>query len=99
MRAQDSPQDGWVEAGAGLGEGRRQHPALRGWGGGAAGRKGRPSAREEKEGEGVEDRKEGTAEGIEEQRALYTRAKRRGGALPDRAGLNRKRQRTGTYFT
>jgi hypothetical protein len=52
-----------------------------------------------KTGEGVEDRKEGTVEGIEERWALYTRAKRREGALPDRAGLNRKRQRTGTYFT
>jgi hypothetical protein len=52
-----------------------------------------------KRGEGVEDRKEGTSEGIEEQRALYTRAKRREGALPDRAGLNPKGQRTGSFFT
>jgi hypothetical protein len=43
--------------------------------------------------------KEGTMEGIEEQRGLYTRAKRRGGALPDRAGLNPKRQRTGSDST
>jgi hypothetical protein len=47
---------------------------------------------------GVEDRKEDTTEGIGEQPALYTRAKRRGAANPDRAGLNRKRQRTGTDF-
>jgi hypothetical protein len=52
-----------------------------------------------KRGEGVEDREEGTREGIEEQRALYTRAKRQGGAIPDRAGLNRKRQRTRTDST
>lgn len=90
MRAQDRPQDSWVEAGAGLGGGRRQHPALRGWGGGAAGRKGRPSAREEKEGEGVEDRNEETTEWTEEQRPFYTWAKRRGGAFPDREGLNPK---------
>ena len=36
---------------------------------------------------------------IEEQRALYTRAKRRGSANPDRVGLNRKRQRTGSDST
>jgi hypothetical protein len=55
-------------------------------GGGAAGRKGRLSGREreEKEGRGVEDSKEGTTERIEEQRTLYTRTKRRRGALPDR---------------
>jgi hypothetical protein len=35
--------------------------------------------------EGVEDRK-GRTEEVEEQRALYTWAKRRGGALPDRPG-------------
>jgi hypothetical protein len=35
----------------------------------------------------------------EEQRALYTRAKRREAALPDRAGLNPKRQRTGSDST
>ena len=51
----------------------------------AASRKGRPSVRERERGEGVEDRKED----------LYTRAKRRGASLPDRAKLNRKRQRTG----
>ena len=50
-------------------------------------------------GEGVQDRKEGTMEENEEQRALYTRAKRRDGAFPNRAGLNRKRQRTGTQTT
>ena len=35
----------------------------------------------------------------QKQRALYTRAKRRGGALPDRAGLNPRRQRIGTDST
>jgi hypothetical protein len=49
--------------------------------------------------EGAEDRNEGTTEVIGEQRALYTRAKRRGGANPDGAGLNRKGQRTGTETT
>jgi hypothetical protein len=34
-----------------------------------------------------------------EPRAFYMWAKRRGGANPDRAGLNRKRQRTGSNFT
>jgi hypothetical protein len=38
-------------------------------------------------------------EGIEEQRAFYTRAKRHEGAMPDRAGLNPKGQRTGTFST
>jgi hypothetical protein len=38
-------------------------------------------------------------EGIEEQRALYTRAKRRERALPDQAALNPKRQRTGNQTT
>ncbi|ERF73788.1 hypothetical protein EPUS_09254 [Endocarpon pusillum Z07020] len=45
---------------------------------------------------GLEDKRERTTEGIGEQRALYTQVKRRGGANPDRAGLNRKRQRTRT---
>ena len=62
---------------------------------GAASQQERPAEREAREEDGVEDRKEETAREIEEQRALYTRAKRRGAALPDRAGLNRKRQRTG----
>jgi hypothetical protein len=96
MRAQDSPQDGWVEAGAGLRGGRRQRPALRGAEAAAqqAEREGHPRGKRER-GEGVEDRKEGTMEENEEKQALYTRAKRREAALPDRAGLNRKRQRTG----
>jgi hypothetical protein len=38
-------------------------------------------------------------EQMEEQRTFYMWAKRRGGANPDRAGLNRKRQRTGTETT
>jgi hypothetical protein len=37
--------------------------------------------------------------GIEEQLVLYTRAKRREGAIPDRAELNPKRQRTGSDST
>jgi hypothetical protein len=37
---------------------------------------------------GVEDSKEVTTERIEEQRALYTRTKRRGSALPDRGVAN-----------
>jgi hypothetical protein len=37
-----------------------------------------PAGRDSKEGEGVVDKKKGTTEGIEEQRALYTLAKRRG---------------------
>jgi hypothetical protein len=56
------------------------------------------SERGGREGE-VDDRIEGTKDGIGEQRALYTRAKRRGAANPDRAGLNPKRQRTGTETT
>ena len=48
---------------------------------------------------GVEDRKDGTTEAIREQQALYTRAKRREGANPDRGGLNLKRQRTGSQTT
>jgi len=38
-------------------------------------------------------------EQMEEQRAFYMWAKRRGGANPDRAGLNPKRQRTCTETT
>jgi hypothetical protein len=60
-------------------------------GGGAAGRKGRLCGRESEEQEGdggVEDSKEVTTERIEEQRALYTRTKRRGSALPDRGVAN-----------
>jgi hypothetical protein len=53
----------------------------------------------ERGGDGVEDKKEETMEGIEEQRAFYTRAKRHEGAMPDRAGLNPKGQRTGTFST
>ncbi len=49
-----------------------------------------------KAGNGVEDRKEETMERTEEQRACYTRAKWRGDALPDRAGVNPKGQRTGS---
>jgi hypothetical protein len=49
--------------------------------------------------EGIEDRKEETTEEMVEQRALYTWAKRREGALPDRVGLNPKRQRTGSFST
>jgi hypothetical protein len=33
---------------------------------------------------------------MQEQRALYTWAKRREGAMPDRVGLTPKRQRTGS---
>jgi hypothetical protein len=36
---------------------------------------------------------------MEEQRAFYMWVERRGGANPKRAGLNRKRQRTGTETT
>lgn len=50
-------------------------------------------------GEEVEDRKEGKAEEIGEQQALYTRAKRRGNVLPDRVVLNPERQHTGNDFT
>jgi hypothetical protein len=45
------------------------------------------------------DRKEGTMEEPEEERAFYTWVKRREGALRDRAGLNPKSQRTGTDST
>jgi hypothetical protein len=38
-------------------------------------------------------------EQMEEQRAFYMWAERQGGANPDRAGLNRKRQRTCTETT
>jgi hypothetical protein len=68
-------------------------------GGGAASRKRRPAGGEAKEEEGVGDRKEGTTEETVEQRALYTHAKRREGAIPDRVRLNPKRQRTGTETT
>jgi hypothetical protein len=77
--------------------GRRQRPAL--WGPEAAAQQARRGGHlggKRKKGEGVEDRKERLTKDLEEQRALYTQAKRRGGALPDRAGLNPKRQRTGT---
>jgi hypothetical protein len=46
--------------------------------------------------EGADDRRKGMMEQMKEQRAFYMWAKRRGGANPDRAGLDRKRQRTGT---
>jgi hypothetical protein len=101
MRAQDSRQeDSWVEVRARLEAGRRQRPALRGLevASQQAGRGGHLGGKRKK-GEGVEDIKEGTTEEIVEQRALYTRAKRRGRALPDRAGLTRKRQLTGSDFT
>ncbi len=64
--------------------------------GGATSQQERAARREAKEEEEVEDRKEETAMEMEEQRDLYTRAKRREGAFPDRAELSRKRQRTGT---
>jgi hypothetical protein len=48
---------------------------------------------------GADDRKEKMMEQMEEQRAFYMWVKRRGGANPDRAGLNRKRQRTCTETT
>jgi hypothetical protein len=48
---------------------------------------------------GADDRKEEMMEQMEEQRAFYMWAERRGGANPDLAGLNRKRQRTGTETT
>jgi hypothetical protein len=47
---------------------------------------------------GVDDRKVVMTEMVE-QRALYTRAKRREGANPDLAELNPNRQRTGTFST
>jgi hypothetical protein len=58
-------------------------------GGGAASQKGASwegRAAEERGGNETEDKKAEAMEGIEEQRALYTRAKRREGALPDLAG-------------
>jgi hypothetical protein len=98
MRARDHQlEDGWIEARARPEAGRRQRPVLRGpeavvqqesRGGHLGGKR--------KKGEGVEDRKGGTTE---EQRALYTRARRRGGALPDREELNPKWQRTGSDST
>jgi hypothetical protein len=101
MRARDNRlQDGWLKARAGLEAGRCQQPVLRGPEAAAqqARRGGHLGGKREK-GEGVEDRKEETMKELEEQRALYTRAKRRGCALPDRTGLNLKRQRTGTDST
>jgi hypothetical protein len=76
---------------------RRQRPALRGLEAAAqqAGRGGHLGGKRKK-GDGVEDRKKRT---MEEQRALCTGAKRRGGALPDRVVLNPKRQPTGTDST
>jgi hypothetical protein len=47
-------------------------------------------------GEGVENRTHEMTEEIEEQQAIYTRAKQRGAAFPNRAGLSLKRQRTGS---
>jgi hypothetical protein len=71
--------------------------------GGAASQKRRPAGRGKRykgKGEnGGEDKKVKTTEGIEEQRALYSQAKRYEDALPDRAGLNPKRQRTGNQTT
>jgi hypothetical protein len=79
---------------------RRQRPALRGLEAAAqqAGRGGHLGGKRKK-GDGVEDRKQQMTEELEEQRALCTGAKRRGGALPDRVVLNPKRQRTGTDST
>ena len=65
-------------------------------GGGVAGQTRRPAEREGRREVGADDRKEGTEETMGEQRAFYMWAKRRGRANPDRAGLNRKRKRTGT---
>lgn len=48
------------------------------------------------EGEGSRYRKEGTTEGIEERWDFYIWVKRREGVIPDRAGLNRTRQRIST---
>jgi hypothetical protein len=92
------PAGGWLGRGEGkFGGGASSAAGAAGpGGGGAAGRKGRPPGREAKERRRSSRR---TMVEIEEQRALYTRAKRRGGALPDRAGLNRKRQRNGSDFT
>jgi hypothetical protein len=52
--------------------------------------------RQKRGGGGVEDKKEGTMEEIEKQRAVYTRAKRREIALPDQSELSPKGHRTGT---
>jgi hypothetical protein len=57
----------------------------------------RPAEREAKEEEGVEERKEGTTGSRSS--GFYTWAKRREGAFPDRAGLNRKWHRNGSDFT
>ena len=100
MRARDNRlQDGWVKAMARLEAGRCQRPALQGPEAAAQqARIGGHLGRKRKKGEGVEDRKEGTMEELEEQRAFYTRAKQREGALRDRAGLNPKSQRNRHRF-
>jgi hypothetical protein len=100
MRARDSPQDGWFEAGAGCWF--VNVVSAQRYGAEAAAQqadRGDHLRGKRERGKRVEDRKEGTTEGSEEQRALYTRAERRGGALPDRAGLNPRRQRTGSDST
>jgi hypothetical protein len=79
---------GWRTSSApnatGLGRRRSRQKGRRGW----------SSARDEKEGERSR-RHERRNDGVDRGAAgLYTRAKRRGGALPDRAGLNPTRQRT-----
>jgi hypothetical protein len=101
MRARDNRlQDGWVKAMARLEAGRCQRPALQGPEAAAQQASiGGHLGRKRKKGEGVEDRKKETMEEVEEQRAFYTRAKRREGALRGRAGLNPKSQRTGTDST
>jgi hypothetical protein len=48
---------------------------------------------------GIDDRKGEMKEQTEEQRALYSRAKRREFANPDRVGLNSKGQHTGSDST
>lgn len=64
---------------------------------GAAGRGEGLSARNEGRGWGrVYNRTEEMTEETEEQRVLYMFEKRRGGAYPDRGGLNPKGQRTST---
>jgi hypothetical protein len=66
-----------------------------------AGRRGQLGGMRKKR-EGVEDGKEGTIEETVEQWSLYTwarGAKRREGASPDRVGLSRNRQRTGSDST
>lgn len=97
MKIQNSLQDGWVEMKTGLHRGYCQYPALRGTEAAAqeAERKDRPRGKRERR-EGIADRKEETMEENEEQRALYTRAKRQGDAMPDQVELNPKRQHTGT---